>query len=123
MAEEGNVVYEERQRTWRVAAGTSQHFDSASAPASAERQSTREASADDAEEEEAFLESVAGQRSSRDLAVGPGPLMRIRRPGSDVWDASFVLLPGTEVSEGEPLFLKLLLFLFGAAGRLISMAC
>ncbi len=57
------------------------------------------ATTEDAEEEEAFLESVTGQQSST-YAAGHAPLMRVRRPGDEAWDASFILQPGSKMQEG-----------------------
>ncbi len=59
------------------------------------------ATTEDTEEEEAFLESVTGQQSSTNPA-GHAPLMRVRKPGEEAWDASFILQPSLDMQEGQP---------------------
>ena len=115
MAEKGDVVFNYPNRILCVAAGMSQECDVAWATPSlamtAEGQSTsgmHKARSEDAEEEEAFLESVTGQRStSRGMTAEHAPLLRVRRVGSGAWDASCVLQPGSSTSEGEHVALSL----------------
>lgn len=105
---EGDVIFKEPYRILHVAAGISQDCEIACAPPSLATTATgqtvngmHQAGTEDAEEEEAFLESVTGQRSSRDMTAEHAPLMRVRRVGSDAWDASCVLQPGSSMLEGD----------------------
>lgn len=94
MTGKGDVVFSEPQCIMSIAAGASLH--SPIALTAAQLSTTTV----DAEEEEAFLESVTGQQGSTNSA-GHAPLLRVRGPGVKTWDASFVLQPGSNVQEGE----------------------
>ncbi|BDA43314.1 probable vacuolar protein sorting-associated protein 13B [Coccomyxa sp. Obi] len=93
MTSKGEVVFREPQCIMSIAAGASLHCPMAVSP-------HLPATTEDAEEEEAFLESVTGQQSSTNSA-GHAPLLRVRRPGEEAWDASFILQPGSNVQEGS----------------------
>ncbi|CAL8468704.1 g8244 [Coccomyxa elongata] len=93
MTSKGDVAFKEPQCIMSIAAGASLHC-----PMAVNSQS--QATTEDAEEEEAFLESVTGQQSST-YSAGHAPLMRVRRPGDEAWDASFILQPGSKMQEGS----------------------
>ena len=108
MGHKGDVIFKEPYRISHVAAGISQECEIACAPPSLAITATgqsvngmHQAGTEDAEEEETFIESVTGQRSSRDMTAEHAPLMRVRRAGSDAWDASCVLQPGSSILEGD----------------------
>jgi len=102
---DGNVVFTEPQSIMHIAAGTSQECEvTSSLQLSAEKQSngtSNQASAENGEEEEGFLESVTGQQSSGDPGAVSAPLLRIRGAGNEAWESSFALLPTANILAGK----------------------